>query len=287
MRRSPLLRFLLSLLGLLPLAGYSADRKKAPADSPPVLISKDGGKEQWLDAPPVMVSRDGGKPKWTNVEQLKKFAAKGDPLACFELAERFLYGDEVPKDLNQAVPLLEQAGKGGIANAWFRLGKIHHDGALGAPDYERTLDYYTRAARAGVPEALHNIGAMLVSGRGVKRDYIEGLAWLLVATKAGAVSDAEVKVRDRLARRPADLRAAETRATELGQNLAAAEVRAVLKGAAAPASAGEPGKVPVVPVLTTPMERPVINAPAIEPIAPPKISPPPPESFPLPERPKS
>ena len=31
------------------------------------------------------------------------------------------------------------------------------------------------AARGGVAEAQHNIGAMLVSARGVKRDYNEGL----------------------------------------------------------------------------------------------------------------
>src|SRR4051812_12421829 len=119
------------LASLLPLVSDAAEKKTMPADSPPVLISKDGGKGQWLDAPPVMVSGD-AKPKWTNLEQLRKFAAKGAPQACFELAERFLYGDEVPKDINQAVSLLEQAGQGGIANAWFRLGKIYHDGLLGA-----------------------------------------------------------------------------------------------------------------------------------------------------------
>jgi hypothetical protein len=284
MRPGTLLRFLFSLLGLLPLAGYSADRKKAPANSPPVLISKDGDKGQLLDAPPVRISTAGAKPKWTNVEQLKKFAAKGDPQACLELAERLLYGDEVPKDIKQAVPLLEQAGQGGIADAWFRLGKIYHDGLLGAPDYERTLDYYARAARAGVPEAQHNIGAMLVSARGVKRDLVEGLAWLIVATKTGAVSDAEMKVREQLGKRPADLRAAEIRAEELNGNISAATVRATLKVAGASTVTGETGKVPVI---TNPVDQPVLKAQPIAPPAPPKISPPdisqPPKNFPITE----
>src|SRR6185369_13200425 len=139
-----------------------------------------------------------------------------------------------------------QAGRGGINNAWFRLGKIYSDGLLGAPDYERTLDYYTRAARAGVPEAQHNLGAMLVSARGVKRDLVEGLAWLIVATKSGAVSEAEIQVRDRLAKRPADIKAAEARAQELLGNLPVATVRAVLKDAAVPATIGEPSKVPPI-----------------------------------------
>jgi hypothetical protein len=255
----------------LALTGYSAKPTKEPADSPPVLITKDGGKVPWIDTPPAMVSRDGAKPKWSNEEQLKRYAAKGDPQACFELAEHILYGDESSRDLKQVVRLLEQSGSGGISNAWFRLGKIYHDGLTGAPDYGRALDYYTRAARSGVAEAQHNIGAMLVSGRGVKRDLVEGLAWLIVATKAGAVSGAEIQVRDRLVKRPAEIKAAETRARELIANLPTATVRAVLKSA--PAAESLP--ISPTPIITPAVDKPVIKAPAIDPLVPAKISLPP------------
>lgn len=266
---------LLFLPALLALTGYSAKPAKEPGDSPPVLITKDGGKVPWIDTPPVMVSRDGVRPKWSNEEQLARFAAKGDPQACFELAEHFLFGDESPRDIKQAVRLLEQAGSGGISNAWFRLGKIYHDGLAGKPDYGRALDYYTRAARAGVAEAQHNIGAMLVSGRGVKRDLVEGLAWLIVATKAGAVSGAEIQVRDRLAKRPAEIKAAETRAGELIGKLPTATVRAVLKIAPASEPAGEARPAPPAPIITPEVDKPVIKAPPIDPLAPAKISLPP------------
>lgn len=249
---------LIFLLGLLPPGGFSAEPSKAPGDGPPVLIT-----------------RDGAKPKWTNVEQLKRFAAQGDPQACFELAERALSGDEVPQDIKQAVRLLEQAAQGGVNNAWFRLGKIYHDGLTGVPDYGRALDYYTRAARAGVSEAQHNIGAMLVSGRGVKRDLVEGLAWLIVATKSGAVSGAEIQVRDRLAKRPAEIQKAETRAGELIGNLSAATVHAVPKVAAPPLATGESRKVPPAPIITNQIDKPVITAPPIDPLVPAEISLPP------------
>lgn len=258
MRHAPPVCFLVFLLGLLPLCGGSAGQKSPPADSPPVLISKNGGNE-----------------KWANVEQLKKFAAKGDPQACFELAERALYGDEVPQDSRQAVVLLELAAQGGVVDAWFRLGKISHDGLAGARDYGRALDYYTLAARAGVAEAQHNIGAMLVSGRGVKRDLVEGLAWLIVATKSGAVSEAENQVRNRLAKRPADIRAAAARAAELVENLPAAMVYAVRSGSPAPLAAGESRKVPPAPIITNPVDKPVITAPPIDPLVPARISLPP------------
>ncbi len=212
----PTLRLLLSLLCLTSATAFAAKKKTEPADALPQLISTKGS-----------------GPKWTTLEQLKQFAAKGDPQACFELADRSAEGDGVPRDLKQAAVLFEQAAKGGVTNGWFRLGKIYHDGFDGAPDYGRALDHFTTAAKIGVVEAQHNIGAMLVSARGVKRDYIEGLAWLIVAKKSGAASDAETQVRARLAKRPADIAAAETRAVEIARDLPHAMVRAVRSGAAA------------------------------------------------------
>ena len=121
------------------------------------------------DAAPQLISTQGGGPKWKNVAELQSFAAKGDPQACFELGERSLEGDGVPKDAAKAIPLFETAAKGGITNAWFKLGKIYHDGLTGTPDYGWALEYFGNAARARVAEAQHNLGAMLVSARGVKR----------------------------------------------------------------------------------------------------------------------
>lgn len=221
-------------------------------------------KEAPGDAPPVLVSTKGKGPKWKTLAQLQQFAAQGDPQACFELGMRCLEGDEVPQDTPQAIALFEQAAKGGVADATFRLGKIYHDG-LGVPvDYVRALDYYTTAAQAGVLEAQHNIGAMLVSARGVKRDFVEGLAWLIVASRAGDPSDAETLVRTRLAKRPADIKAAEDRAAEIAKDLRNATVRAVPAGLtpkpAAPAAPKSDVSAPVLP----PTEKPVIAAPKLD-----------------------
>ncbi|MDI1249822.1 MAG: tetratricopeptide repeat protein [Lacunisphaera sp.] len=244
---------LVPFLGLVPAGAFAAKKEKPPADAPPQLISTKGG-----------------GPKWKNAKELEAFAAQGDPRACFELGMRLLEGGDATKsDPAKALPLLEQAAQGGVADAWFRLGKIYHD-ANGVPrDYAKALEYYTAAARLGVPEAQHNIGAMLVSARGVKRDYVEGLAWLILANKSGAGSDAETKVRERLAKRPADIRAAEARAGELLANLASATVRTGIPGAAA---LREPPKLPAPPATANPVVKPTISAPKFEPIAPPKIT---------------
>jgi uncharacterized protein len=164
------------------------------------------------DAAPQLISSG---PQWKNVTELRHFAEKGDPQACLEMGDRLLNGDGLAPDPAAARTWLEKAAQAGVGDAMFRLGKLHHDGIGGPRDFPRALAYYTQAARAGVPEAQHNLGAMLVSGRGIKRDYVEGLAWLVVATKNGAASDAEQRTRERLAKRPTEVAAAEARAQEL------------------------------------------------------------------------
>lgn len=237
--------------------GYAAPAKKEkPAD----------------DAPPVLLSTDGGGQKWKTLEQLKDFATKGEPLACFQLAELFQDGSGgVPLDTKKAAELFEQAARGGNANGWFRLGKSYHDGLNGPPDYGRALDCFTRAARAGVAEAQHNIGAMLASGRGVQRNYVEGLAWLIVSGKSGVGQDAEEQVRARLAKKPNDIKAAEARAEEILKDLAHAEVRAVRTAAASNPAVRPPAdvqeKISPPAAVTTPLEKPAITLEA-----PPKFS---------------
>ena len=165
--------------------------------------------------PPQLVSRTGGGPRWTSIADVKRDAEKGVPAACFELASCYENGRDVPKDIVKAIALYRQAAAGGEANGWFRLGKIFADGLGVEPDRPKALEYYRQGARAGVVEAQYNVGAMLVSARGVKRDWVEGLAWLIVATTHGSPPEGEQQVRAQLAKRPADIAAAELRAEEI------------------------------------------------------------------------
>lgn len=254
MRRIHRSGFILSLLALGLVPGLAAKKEKRAT----------------LDAPPQLLSTEGGGVKWKNTKQLRAHAAKGDPQACFELGTRMLDGDdEVAADPAGARALLATAAQGGVADAHFRLGKIYHD-ARGVPrDYARALEHYTAAARRGVPEAQHNIGAMLVSGRGVKRNYVEGLAWLLLAEQTGAASTAPQQVRDRLAKRPADIRAAETRAQQLADDLANATVQT---GRPPPPVIVAPPVAAPAPVVTQPVARPALTAPKMDPIGPIKIT---------------
>jgi hypothetical protein len=248
---------LLAGLGLLAAVAEGASKKKP---------------KEPADAPPVVVSTDGPAPKWKTPKQLEEFAARGDPQACFELGDRLMTGDEFPIDVERARPLFEKAAEGGVADAWFRLGKIYHDGLGVGQDQAKAFGYYVEAAKRGIPEAQHNVGAMLVSARGVKRDYVEGLAWLIVATKSGAVSMAEAQTRQRLAKKPADITAAETRAAEL---LQAIKDRAMVDPKAEVKSKIEAPKVekvaPYQPERPTPVKIPIapVDGGKLKPVTPP------------------
>jgi uncharacterized protein len=173
------------------------------------------------DAAPALITTEGQAPQWRTVEELAAAAEKGVPLACFQYAQLLEKGDQIPQNPTRAVAFYRKAAEAGQADALFRLGKIHHDGLLGMTvDYATAIEYYRRAAAAGVPEAMYNIGSMLVSARGVKRDYVAGLAWLIVAGQRGAAAEAGIhQVRQRLARQPQLIATAEQRAAVLTEAL--------------------------------------------------------------------
>lgn len=238
-----------------------------------------GAKKSEADRPPELISTD-GSPKWKNLADLKRLAGLGEPEAQYELGNRMLTGDGVPRDPSGAVRLLEKAAEQGVADAWFRLGKVYHDGADMPRNYVRSFECYTEAARRGLPEAQHNLGAMLVSARGVRRDYVEGLAWFIVSARFGAVSSAEQQTRERLAKRADLIAQAEERAKELLAQLKdapdAVQPRVTFPGLrTAPPPVARPA-VPTAPV--TPNKIEIAPPPALEapkPQLPPTLSLPP------------
>ncbi|HYC71028.1 MAG TPA: hypothetical protein VEB66_07475 [Opitutaceae bacterium] len=250
-------------LGADPKASRKAKQeKKSGGDSLPELISTEGPDARSGGRGVGLISPDAGRPAWKSLKELEKFAEKGDPAACMELGQRLLDGNGLAADLVRARQMFEKAAGAGVPDAFFRLGKIHHDG-LGVPaDPGKGFEYFLEAARRNVPEAQYNVGAQLASGRGVRRNYVEGLAWLIVATESGAAGDGEAQLRARLKGRPADIAAGEKRA--------AAIIAAMAKGAPVEASAnvrttaGNAANVSPRPANPLP-EPPAVERPRFEP----------------------
>lgn len=278
--------------------------------APPLLALLAGGglvlglptdaaaRDDVLEAPPVLVSTKGGGDSWSTIAELIEAAEAGNPIACFQYADLLETGHlEVKADPARALDFYAQAAADDYAPALFRLAKIYHDALLGQRrDYGRALDYYRRAAAAGSVEATYNVGAMYVSGRGVKRDYAEGLAWLLLAAERGADAAPVDQVKQRLRKRPDLIAAAEKRLPQLRQELAAGAEGATTKTpppapgtppalSVAPPAPDLPRIAPTAPTAPTPLPslaptRPMIGVPAIA--FPPPPSPPAPPADPAP-----
>ena len=237
---------------------------------------------------PVIVSMDGGGPAWDTIPELIAAAEDGDALACFQYAQLLEVGDQVEQDESKAFVFYQKAAFLNYPDAVFRVGKAYHDGLMGQPvNYTGAFEYYERAAYLSVPEASYNVGAMLVSGRGGKRDYVEGLAWLLLAAEHGTDPGSVDQVKARLKRYPDRIARAEKRLPEIKAEIANGHVPRDARKAppptllppAAPTMTPAPSIKPSIAPPTLPSFGPGSTAPSIgvPKISIPKPNPPPAE----------
>jgi len=221
----------------------------------PAVLAKD----KVISTPPVFVGIDDTGPTWKTTAELRKAAETGDPLACFQYAQLLEVGDQVEQDEAAAFVFYRKAALNEHPEAVFQVGKSYHEGLLGqSVNHKLALDYYERAAYLGSPEATYNVGAMLVSGRGVRRDYVEGLAWLMLATERGTDPSAVDQVKTRLSRYPDRIERAEERL---------AGIKAKIAQNSNPRDA-ELDLAPPVVKPATPTLKPQIGKPALPSFAP-------------------
>ena len=179
------------------------------------------------EAAPKLISTTGAGARWKDAAEMKRMAEAGDAEACLEMGILHENGGEQPPDYIEARIWYERAAAKGVAVADFRLGKLVSEGLGGSENQEAAFQHYLKAAQGGLALAQYNVGAMLASGRGTRRDYVEGLAWLIVATRDAAVDpEGEKQLRGHLSRRPADIAAAEKRAEQLTAMLAERKAKA-------------------------------------------------------------
>jgi TPR repeat protein len=84
--------------------------------------------------------------------------------------------------------LLENAAGRGHAYAMFDLGSIHYQ----RKEYEQAVEWYTKAAEAGLPKAMFNLAYSLEEGEGVAApDLPAAVDWFLRAAHAGNAASAD------------------------------------------------------------------------------------------------
>jgi hypothetical protein len=116
---------------------------------------------------------------------LRAAAAKGDPGAEYEIAERYADGRGAPQNLAEAADWFARAAKQGLVLAQFRLGGFYEKGLGVKKDLEAARRLYTSAAAAGNAKAMHNLAVLYAEGIDGKADYATAAKWFQRAASYG------------------------------------------------------------------------------------------------------
>ena len=115
--------------------------------------------------------------KATEQEVLAQEAENGNHKAQFELANRYLSGNGVAKDLKKAVTFLGKAADGGIAPAQYNLGLLYETGSGVQKNAGQAFSWYQKAASQGHARAQHNLGTLYAQGKGTPKNYKKAAHW--------------------------------------------------------------------------------------------------------------
>lgn len=119
------------------------------------------------------------------LEQLRRAAEAGVPMAQYRLAKLYETGDGVEADLSLARQWTERAAGAGNARAMHDLGVYYARGDGARRDEAAAFRWFRQAAEFGVADSQYNLGILYQQGRGVARSESEALFWYLVAGAQG------------------------------------------------------------------------------------------------------
>ena len=91
----------------------------------------------------------------------------------------------------------ERAAKAGVAEAMFNLGLFMYEGQGGPPDLPGAADWFTRAAKLGLKDAQYNLARLYENGYGVTQNFSLAYQWYLVAADVSGDKEAHADA-DRL-----------------------------------------------------------------------------------------
>lgn len=112
-------------------------------------------------------------------------AARGDPGAQFRMGVRFLEGDEVEEDPEEAFKWFLKAAEQDIPEAQYNVGLAYLDGWGAEVDHEKSVDWFFRSAEQGLDSAQHSLALRYFHGEGVEVNYEEAAYWYSLAAEQG------------------------------------------------------------------------------------------------------
>ncbi len=112
-------------------------------------------------------------------------AQKGDPRAMLTLGAFYEQGVGVPRNYIFAMQWYQKAADAGLAEGQYNLGVCYEIGMGNAGDLKKAVQFFEKAADQGLTPAMHKLASMYFSGTGVSQSNSRGLAWLNKASESG------------------------------------------------------------------------------------------------------
>lgn len=112
-------------------------------------------------------------------------AEKGNPNAMMGLANFYERGLGVARNFAKALEWYEKAAAAGIPEGNFALGICYEVGVGNPGDMEKAMAAFERAAEKGMAPAMHKLASLYISGERIPQDTEKGFSWLHRAAEAG------------------------------------------------------------------------------------------------------
>jgi TPR repeat protein len=114
-----------------------------------------------------------------------KAAGQGDAEAQYIAGGMYYRGFGTAKDIKKGTELLLAAAQHGVENpdSNLLLGQAFFLGSVLPRNYDKALQWYTKAADGGNAEAQNELGFIYYSGKGVTRDLAKGAAYFVKAAQ--------------------------------------------------------------------------------------------------------
>lgn len=115
-------------------------------------------------------------------KQWTEEADKGDAIAQYNLANAYLRGNEVDRDVDKALGYLHKAAAQEYAKAQYKLGYLYYTGKGVKRDYNKAFSLFEKAAKQDYSPAQYYLGECYLEGRGVNHDSHRALYWVKQAS---------------------------------------------------------------------------------------------------------
>lgn len=123
--------------------------------------------------------------KILTMAEVRQQAEKGNPICISALGVAHLRGDEVEKDLNEAVRLLTEASILGESRAKLYLGYVHFFGEGVDENVEVATQLLNDAVKLGELQYMADIGVGILKGSHVEQNHEKAIKWLELAVQFG------------------------------------------------------------------------------------------------------